>query len=276
MGKNVIYTIFCGRKKYLKIQMTYVDKLLEMDLISEVHLWAFTTNQDDLNYLHELTNKNNKCKIFYPHDPHLHIWYYYYNYYLHNVRDDDIVIKADDDIVFIDTNKFEEFVNSVNSDSLYFPNIINNDVCAYFQTKQNIHNLFDYHVEDIIKLKGYTKPLTNWFLDYNKAYTIHELFLENQEKFKINSDEIVEYNNRISINFYAIKGSSLKKIYKNITIENSIFDEDYFGNVPLVYESHKIKLNFNVVHFQFGPQNSNEMLDCIFLKKYEELETKFK
>ena len=270
MNNKVIYTIFCGRKKYLQIQVIYINKLLEQQQIDEVHLWAFTDNSEDLNYLKELTT-NNKYKIFYPPNPEKHIWFYYYNYYFNNTNDNDIIIKADDDIVYIDTNNFNDFISSINTDSLYFPNIINNDVCAYLQTRHNIHDLFNYDINSIINQKGYTKPLTDWFKDYSKAYKIHSFFLENKDKFKFKSPYIYEFYNRISINFYGIRGSAIKKIYKDIDINNSLFDEDYFGNIPILFESHKINIIMNVVHFQFGPQNCDNVLDFIFLSEYKKL-----
>ena len=140
MGK-VIFTIFAGRERYLKILNKYTDALLDRKIIDEVHFWAFTSNKDDILYM---KNKlNDRYKLFEPPEPNKHIWAYYYQHYLHHLQDDDILIKCDDDIVYIDLDKYGQFLNRVNNDGLYFPNIVNNDVCAYLQTKYNVHNLFD-------------------------------------------------------------------------------------------------------------------------------------
>lgn len=266
---KIIYTIFCGRKKYLEIQIKYIKKIIFLGLIQEVHLWAFTTNHIDLEYLKELNAiDENIYKIFYPPNPEKRIWYYYYNYYYQNAKDNDIIIKADDDIVYIDITMFKEFIKSINTDALYFPNIINNDVCAYYQTKYGIHNLFTYDVSLEINKIGVQHPLTLWYTDLSKAIDIHTLFLTNQNKFKLNEENLISYGNRISINFFAIRGTAIKKYYKNMPL-NTSEDESYFAYMPIIFEKHKINLNMNVVHFQFGPQNVFNTLDELFLKKYK-------
>ncbi len=268
-SNKIIYTIFCGRKKYLEIQMKYIKKLIFLGLIQEVHLWAFTTNHMDLEYLKEINAiDENIYKIFYPQEPEKRIWYHYYNYYYKNVNEYDIVIKADDDIIYIDINEFKNFIRNITEDKLYFPNIINNDVCAYYQTKYGIHNLFNYDVSLKIDKIGLYEPLTSWYMESKKAMDIHTLFLSEPNKCKLNINALIEYGNRISINFFAIKGSAIKKYYKYMTINTCIDDERYFSKMATIFGLHKINLNMNVVHFQFGPQNADGLLDNLFLDNY--------
>lgn len=67
----------------------------------------------------------------------------YYLHYTEQAYKNSVIVKSDDDIVFIDTGSFEEFVNNRLADSdsiLHFPSIVNNGVCAFHQQK---HGLID-------------------------------------------------------------------------------------------------------------------------------------
>ena len=208
-------------------------------------------------------------------------WVPYYKYYYENITDNTILIKCDDDILYIDTDRFEEFINNIDDDVLYFPNIINNDVCAYFQQKFDIHNLFDYNINDnIIYEIGHSYPLTDWYRSFDKACQIHDLFLNDKDKFLLTNKDLINYGNRISINFFACNNIAVKKIFLHFLEHGNGDDETYFGGEGSRYLSsmnkiNKINPNFLVVHFQFGPQDGNK-LDILYLDKYNELLDKYK
>jgi hypothetical protein len=273
MNNNVIYTIFAGRKRYLEILNVYLEKLIQNNSIHEVHFWCFTTNESDIEYMKSLEIQNSKYKIFYPNRPNKRIWYQYYKYYRKNTNENDIVIKSDDDIVYIDVDQFDNFINNMNKDCMNFPNIINNDVCAYYQTQNNIHDLFHFPPEKMKKINekinkvGCGSPLSNWFTRFDKADEIHKLFLEDPNKFNMNG--IIEYGNRISINFFAIHKKSIYKYFKEIK-KHDYDDERNFGRAMERLNKHRIDFSFKIVHFQFSPQNGKE-LDSRYLNKYKTL-----
>jgi hypothetical protein len=216
----------------------------------------------------------NKYKCFYPPNPDKHIWGHYYQYYYNNLHDNDTIIKCDDDIIYIDIteNKFKDFIGSIDSEALYFPNIVNNDVCACLQQNKGIHDLFDYNINsNQLQSVGIKQPLTNWFTNYEKAQKIHKLFLNDIKKFNLSNEPIIEYGSRISINFFASKGSYAKKIFKNLN-EKFYDDEGFIGTIPGIphFNKHKINLNLTVCHFQFRPQNG-KLLDDEFLESYENI-----
>lgn len=276
---KVIFTIFAGRQRYLEILTTYTDILLKKDFIQEVHFWVYTNEQRDVNFIKNKSEASQKYKIYAPPNPERKIWGYYYEYYQKNIGENDILIKSDDDIVYIDIHKFDNFINSIDEKGLYFPNIVNNDVCAYFQQKNKMHNLFNYNIpeEVMARMDGDGNPLTTWCLDYNKAYEIHKIFLENPKVFNTENQKIIEYRNRISINFFSGKGLYIKDIFKKLSIYRNDFwagsfdDEGFFGEAPKILGiPNKINLNLTVVHFQFGPQNGR-LLDEKYLNKYKDM-----
>jgi hypothetical protein len=271
MGKT-LYTIFCGRRKYLEIQQLYFQQLLDLHFIDEIHLWLFTTNMDDLAYLHSLHGANpSQVLLFYPNQPERRDWKQYYDYYLRHTNNDDIVIKVDDDILYIDIQEFPMFLQTIqrnhSSESLFFPNIINNDVCGYFQQLAGKHYLleeYQHNLSGIYQHKNPT-PLTTWYMNPHKAHQIHQLFLENPLRQKItNTDlQLVSYHNRISINFFGVSGLALKKLFRGMVYD----DEVHFG----MQGNHKIYLPMTVVHFQFAPQNRDGKIDANFLHQYAKL-----
>jgi len=69
------------------------------------------------------------------------LWPSWYDYYSKELTNDDILIKADDDVVFIyNLGSLVDFIRSRRADDLavVFPNIINNEVGAYWQLQEDM------------------------------------------------------------------------------------------------------------------------------------------
>ena len=54
MKSNVIFYIFAGREKFMRILLKYVNVLLRLKIISEVHIWDYTRNADDKKYIYDV------------------------------------------------------------------------------------------------------------------------------------------------------------------------------------------------------------------------------
>lgn len=52
----IIITIFAGRQKYMEILKKYLDQLLLKNIIDEVHIWNYTKNNTDREYVKSLAN----------------------------------------------------------------------------------------------------------------------------------------------------------------------------------------------------------------------------
>jgi hypothetical protein len=154
---KIIITIFAGRKSRLEILMKYLYLALDLNLIQEVHIWDYVRNhEEDRIYIMNIINPTRGIflKTKYTNRKY---WLDYYEYYAEYAiqHPKDIIIKCDDDIVFIDLIRWKEYIhylrtfqeeendsnNNDNNDDnngihgLLFPNIINNGVAAYYQQK---------------------------------------------------------------------------------------------------------------------------------------------
>ena len=170
------------------------------------------------------------------------IWKNYYQYYNNPEFIDDIIIKSDDDIVFIDLNKFPKYIEYIKNNNEYdivFANIINNGISAYYQQKK--YYLIPYNINN------FEKPDFGGSLwrSGRLATKLHNYFLENYQKFinykYQNENEIIELTNRYSINFFGYKGKNWHKIA-------DCYHDDEF-NLTVKYRE---ELNFkNVIYCDF-------------------------
>jgi hypothetical protein len=195
-------------------------------------------------------------------------WKSYYENYSDDQYEKDLIIKCDDDIVFIDLNKFKNFIDySRDTDNdLVFANIINNGVSAHFQQKKGLIP------REVIELEypagGFGGSL---WASGEKAKKIHDYFLENHEKFtNSNIEEKIKIDTRFSVNFFSCKGKNWNKISKswsgddehNLTAGG--VRENGFKNV--------MYFDFFVSHLSFGPQeNESGFHGEDFIEKYDSL-----
>ena len=104
---TVIFTCFAGRQGYLEILFKYIDELISKKLVDEVHIWDYSRKESDAQYI---SNFETKYRIFHPVDKST--WTDYYTYYTPEryPDPDTVIIKSDDDIVFMNVDKFSSFI----------------------------------------------------------------------------------------------------------------------------------------------------------------------
>jgi hypothetical protein len=300
---NIYYAIFAGRKDVMKIHFQYTDIMLQLGLVTEVHIWDFTNgNTADCDYLTSYMRDTVLPGYRLYEKPSLHsvkdasnahhteyLWYSFYEHYLNNkrYRPQDILIKADDDIVYIHMSSFQAFVDKVRNSSdnnLHFPNIINNDVGFVVQFDRVKHeapelekwmnyytvnphqfdfrHLFnDFYTESNIKgAPPITSKADGVYRKGEFSYDMHRVFLRNPSLYLhqlhvSKLPRLVPFNQRISINMYAAKFDVICLVYKLFLEEHCCMDEKFIGVFPtLTHNSHIIHVEFVVSHLAFGPQ----------------------
>lgn len=136
---KVILTVFAGRKRFLSVLITYIHTLVKHKVIDEAHLWDYCRTDPDRAYLntlqhsavHIMTTSGADRNAKFPHK-----WKGYYAYYAKNIGADDLLLKCDDDVVFI--SNLQPLLDFARADHagrylIYYPSIVNNDVAASFQ-----------------------------------------------------------------------------------------------------------------------------------------------
>jgi UDP-galactopyranose mutase len=273
---KVIITIFAGRHEYVSILKKYLDQLLDSELVYQVHLWNYTRNDVDNDYIRSLAENDEKYILFdrdFIRKNEKKVWDAYYGYYTKTpFSDETIIIKCDDDIVYIDVNNFSRYISEIKGDHLYYPNIVNNDVCAHIQSINKVHNFLP-NVDRRRQALGNAQPLTGWFTDKQAAVKSHEHFLTNHEQYAIEIP-LIKYGSRISINFFGAKIRTIQKYYKMQLRQNRMDDEGFLSGLAckLTGVSNVIVPFFVVVHFSFGPQLTHELKE-IYIPRYNKMAT---
>jgi hypothetical protein len=205
------------------------------------------------NSVADLTYNATQNKCFYFMDTCEKSWKNYYNYYNDKKFENDIIIKCDDDIVFIDLYKLPKFIDFTknNNYDLVFANTINNGVSAYFQ--QNKYNLIPKEIMDLEYPHG--GLCGSLWESGKKAEILHTYFLENYKKFLDYdyNNEIIPINTRFSINFFAYKGKNWHKIK-----DSYVGDDEYNLTVDYVRNrqfNNILYIDFYVSHLSFYKQN---------------------
>jgi len=195
-------------------------------------------------------------------------WKNYYQFYTDKKYQNDVIMKCDDDIVFIDLYKLPNFINFIrnNNHDLVFANTINNGVSAFFQ-----QNKFELIPKTLMDLEYPPNGLCGSLWESGKkAESLHNYFINNYKNF-IDHDynnEIIPIETRFSINFFGYKGSNWHKIadcYK---------DDEYNLTVTFVKErgfKNVLYTDLYVSHLSFFKQNDTGMNSTDLINKYNNL-----
>ena len=277
---SVYFTVFAGRKRYLSILVRYLDELLAKRVVTQVHLWDYARTTEDSQYIQELARGDERYVCMKP-TKHMHAWGEYYDFYATApYAPNDIVIKCDDDVVYIDVERMQRFLDEVAPNGLYYPNIINNDVCAYMQHHYKVHDLFP-DSDRYAEYNRNTVPLSDWsvgwYTRFDRASAIHEQFLREPDAFLIKAPPF-PWSGRMSINLFAGRVSCIQVAYRKLVASGAADDEAFLswqlqqmGTRPNEPELVSYIVPFmRIVHFAFSLQDVPE-LDRRFLPAYAAL-----
>lgn len=130
-GGSGVITLFCfaGRRENMEIQLPYIRRILEDHPNTEYHIWNMARTVEDCRYLKKLTGE--RITVI--------DWLYgtadfdrVYKHYAHPAFQDHLFVKIDDDVVFIESHRFRDFITVVDSnrDSIISAKVVNNGACT--------------------------------------------------------------------------------------------------------------------------------------------------
>jgi hypothetical protein len=181
-----------------------------------------------------------------------------YNYYATRLQkySDAIFLKCDDDIVYMDVDKLDDFIEFRRSNPNYFivsANVVNNGVCAYWQ--QAAGSLPEH-------LGGFEWPQGGFggslWQSGRRANELHDYFLKTQDKQLPLPAKVVEWTERQSINFIAWLGKDLVHMALPKGDDEGLLTIDL---PALLNRPTAIYSDLMVSHLSFGPQEAEIDVD---------------
>ncbi|MDL2410571.1 hypothetical protein PY650_34340 [Rhizobium calliandrae] len=160
-----------------------------------------------------------------------------------------VFLKCDDDIVYLDIEKLNEFIEFRRANPNYFvvsANVVNNGVCAYLQQLGGALPDELGHFEH--PPGGFGGSL---WQSAERATQLHDFFLEKNDKHLPLPNKVVEWKERQSINFISWLGKDL------LHMGLPKGDDEYALTVDLptfLDRPTAIYADFTVSHLSFGPQ----------------------
>lgn len=258
---KVLYTVFAGRKNRLLLQEPYWEEMYKLGAIDEVHLWNYIplhdTEENRLNreYLFHVEQKYDFLTIQYPSrvnmtetklidfqtdafkdgnlvtmytngsallkEPNARGYSEYYKYYADNPWDG-VIIKADDDITYINSTMvtpYAEYLWNRTDIFLLSASVVNQGLCAHYQ--QKLGGAIPEHVIPT-KLPFMGKLLGEIHTNATQAYRLHKHFLaseENRRRFFVPEPQFIPFHEGpkiININFIAIRGDAWHEAWEII------------------------------------------------------------
>ena len=189
-------------------------------------------------------------------------WYEAYKFYL--TYEFEIFLKIDDDILYIDLNRFDEYINFIRNNkniNITIPNLINHAVSFFYNFK------FGLIPKKFIRKKYLKKKSSlgfyKFFRDGNQARILHKYFLNNTFKFINNNIKPINLNNqKPSICMFGILKENYIKVYNSNVVGKKYKKRNknkqiiHFNDEKYTYrlKNNYIYPKFICVHYQFGPQ----------------------
>ncbi len=303
---KTIISVFAGRERYMKILNEYIDLGLKLNIIDEYHIMNFTFNRSDNDYVINLQKRMNekyegRVNIHYSEENLKTIeeleknklinkknimnnenefnntgkkWKNFYKILGDKIGDEkSVIIKCDDDILFIDINNLEKayYQRWINKyPFIMHSNCINNGVCAYYQRDK-----FEKISDMLLKYpKGgicgiiFEKPELSMIMHYNFLDKLLEKnkLIENLKKYYLDKNKYI--STRISINFVLMHGEDIKYL-------KDIGDNDEYelsSKVPeKLLRPNLILKDMVTSHFSYGMQDKILKQRPDILKMYEDL-----
>ena len=204
-------------------------------------------------------------------------WYEMFKYYLD--YDFDILIKMDDDIVYLDIERFDDYINYINlfKKNITFPNLVNHAVSLFYNNKNGL--VPNSIIKNIYQNRNSAWDIFNYYTDGQQGIKIHEYFLNNIDKFIHNNLNPVLLNGlKPSICSFAITKESYIKVYSpNVIWPNSgqsnnyLFDDERYSDGLL---NNYLYPRYICIHYAFGPQRSSGLNDRL-LENYKNLSKRY-
>jgi hypothetical protein len=258
MTENVLLTVFAGRRRYMELLMRYARRLADFGRVREVHVWNYTRCREDDAYVRGLADPARRILVMEPR--HKNNWSNYYDHYTPEEYPDHVIIKCDDDILYMDLEAFDAFVRrrrSASSPLLASASVLNNAAAARSQLEAGFFAAPGTRAD----IAAADLPDRIWQSGV-LAQGVHEHFDAHREWWLARARALPDDANaapltagvRFSINFIAFLSSDLPHIRRAYALSHD--DEQALTVVlsGLLRRDSYVDLGFTVAHGAFYTQ----------------------
>lgn len=265
---RVIMFAFWGRKANIEIQLPYIHRILAENPDVEFHGWDLCRDPRDSQYVRSL-DTSDRFQVrteFYTGDGRAsHGQIRTWKHYADRQYRDALFIKLDDDIVFIETSRTQDFINSIQlrPESIISARVINNGACTFRHPElwagfQKLRPVIpqDPHPDDE------TASLLGVHRSAEYADMVHRWFFANWQTTISRDTALVAPKSWLSINFIGFNWDMCRRITATLGQRSPrmIFDRTYgprdrvgdegaVNMLPILIEDGLV-----AAHLNFGPQ----------------------
>ncbi len=266
--------VFAGRRPNIELQLPFIHRILEQHPEVEYHLWNQARNPTDNQYLRTISGDRITVKndFYNPNDPTLH-FNNIYRHYTDGAYRDCLFVKLDDDIVFIETGRFEQFVAAIPGDAVLSAKTVNNGACT--PTEPGLHAGF----------KKLRIPLLDVHQHFPFAEMCHNYFFDHWPTMINQPTQLIPTDGWLSINLIGytwqlgrqftplLRTPSPSHIAgRNFPPQARLGDEGLINTLPRF-----IFQGMTACHLSFGPQlaNAGEAPFTKMRQRYAEIGQKY-
>lgn len=253
MSKSpVIIFCFGGRRPNMELQLPFIQRILDEHPHVSYHLWNLAKDRSDYEWLR--TVRGDRITVindFHGPEP----WRRFndvYRCYADDRFSHCTFVKLDDDVVFIETDRFSQFVDSIheNPDSVMSAKVVNNGACTPLEP--GLWNGF----------QQLSIPLLDVHLHGSYAQMSHFYFMRHWEEMVEQDFSLVPTEEWLSINLIGYTWRMGRKMAKLLDTDHPpyVAGREFLPLIPLGDEGmvntlpRIITQGFLACHLYFGPQ----------------------
>jgi hypothetical protein len=270
MTQPVIMFAFWGRRANVELQLPFIERILDENPNVEFHGWNLANDRDDREWLHKLRGRERfvvRNDLASPRGQHRinQVW----QHYTASVFAETMFVKIDDDVVFMQADRFAEFIAAIegHSDAVVSALTVNNGACTPL-----LLELW----KDFVSLNI---PLLDVHKSNEYAEAAHAFFFNHWHELLSEPVKMVPTEEWVSINCIGMTSQVLGQISSLIgkpsprlvagrewTARTRMGDEGAANLLP-----RHILRGFAVAHLGFGPQKVSGEQAALWRQRYGEI-----
>lgn len=167
---RTVLFVFAGRRANLELQLPLVRRILDTHPEVEYHLWDLCRSPEDSEFLHTIEGDRITVRDDFA-DQSRNGMNHIYRHYSDRSYRDAVFVKMDDDVVFLEVDRFTDFIDAITDKFILSAQIINNGACT--STFPSLWETYTQLADPIIGSVSPRHPLLDVHLSFEYADACH-------------------------------------------------------------------------------------------------------